>query len=276
MRGLVTISIVSFGYGHGQPPTADLTYDLRALLRNPFHDEKLKTLTGLDEAVYDHVMTTPGADRLAFNAVATARGLAEDTGTDVTMAWGCTGGRHRSVALARLAHELLRGVGDEVTVEHRDVDKALLPAGVHNRTEQVTRHTADVVTITRDGRMLLIERGWPPFEGMWALPGGHVDPGESARAAAARELAEETGVVVAESELLELGVWNAPGRDPRGSYSTTAYLVFVPADTVATAGDDAAAARWWPISSLPALAFDHAAIVGRALSARQAAQAVGA
>ncbi|WP_119580661.1 RapZ C-terminal domain-containing protein [Streptomyces europaeiscabiei] len=125
----MTIRIVSFGYGHAPAPTADLVFDLRALLRNPFHNPELKHRTGLDQEVYDHVWDTPGAERLAFNAVATARSLAEDTGTDVTMAWGCTGGRHRSVGLARLAHELLLGVGDEATIEHRDVDQDLLPAG---------------------------------------------------------------------------------------------------------------------------------------------------
>lgn len=129
----MTIRIVSFGYGHGPTPTADLVFDLRALLRNPFHRAELKHRTGLDQEVYDHVMATPGAERLAFNAVATARALAEDTGADVTIAWGCTGGRHRSVGLARASYELLRGVGDEATVEHRDVHQALLPAGVHNR-----------------------------------------------------------------------------------------------------------------------------------------------
>ncbi|WP_030753178.1 RNase adapter RapZ, partial [Streptomyces sp. NRRL S-31] len=127
------IRIISFGYGHGPAPTADLTFDLRALLRNPFHDPELKHRTGLDQEVYDHVRNTPGAERLAANVVTTARVLAEETGADVTIGWGCTGGRHRSVGLARLSYELLCEAGDEATVEHRDVDLALLPAGVHNR-----------------------------------------------------------------------------------------------------------------------------------------------
>ena len=132
------IRIISFGYGHNEPPAAELTYDLRALLRNPFHDEALKTLTGLDEAVYRHVMTTPGARRLACSAAVTAQALAEDTGEDVVMAWGCTGGRHRSVALARVAAELLTATGTRVAIEHRDVRKPLLPPGIHSRT----RHDA--------------------------------------------------------------------------------------------------------------------------------------
>ncbi|MEV7595497.1 RNase adapter RapZ [Streptomyces sp. NPDC089922] len=260
----MTIHIVSFGYGHDQAPTADLTLDLRALLRNPFHDAQLKHRTGLDPEVYDHVKDTPGAERLAFNTVTTALGLAEDTRADVTIAWGCTGGRHRSVGLARLSHELLLGAGHKVTIEHRDVDKDLLPAGVHNRTEpepETIRYTADVVAMTPGGDVLLIERGWAPHEGAWALPGGHVDRGETALQAAVRELEEETGVRVPASDLREIGVFDRPDRDPRGRYVTAAYLAIVPADTQITAGDDARTARWWPAANLPPLAFDHADIL---------------
>ncbi|WP_119580673.1 NUDIX domain-containing protein [Streptomyces europaeiscabiei] len=115
--------------------------------------------------------------------------------------------------------------------------------------------------MTPDGDVLLIERGWPPHEGAWALPGGHVDRGETGRAAAARELAEETGVHVLASDLREIGVFDRPDRDPRGRYITRAYLAVVPASTSIVAGDDARTARWWPVSSLPPLAFDHADIL---------------
>lgn len=132
---MATIRIVSFGYGHGTPPVAEFTYDLRAQLRNPFHDQELKNLTGLDQPVYDHVLNTAGAERWAFNAVALALGLIEDTApsAEVVIAWGCVGGRHRSVGLARRSHEILTAAGYDVVLEHRDVDKALLPAGVHSR-----------------------------------------------------------------------------------------------------------------------------------------------
>ncbi|MFG3316069.1 NUDIX domain-containing protein [Streptomyces albidoflavus] len=133
-------------------------------------------------------------------------------------------------------------------------------------TPETIRYTADIVAITTDGRVLLIERDWPPFEGAWALPGGHVDQGETSRTAAARELAEETGVHVNAADLHQLSVWDSPARDPRGRYVSVAYLATVPADTPATAGDDARAARWWPITDLPQrLAFDHAAILADAL-----------
>lgn len=130
------------------------------------------------------------------------------------------------------------------------------------------RYTADVVLLTENRHagvlpfdVLLIERGWAPYEGRWALPGGHVDAGETSRDAAARELAEETGVQVDPDALRQLGVYDAPGRDPRGRYVTVAYVAVV--DRIApTAGDDARAARWFPLNQLPELAFDHAAILG--------------
>lgn len=133
-----------------------------------------------------------------------------------------------------------------------------------NETPETIRYTADVVAVTDDGRVLLIERGWDPFEGHWALPGGHVDRGETSLQAAVRELAEETGVHVKPADLREIGTWNQPGRDPRGRYSTDAYLAVVPADTPIVAGDDARTARWWPLNALPTLAFDHDEIVSAA------------
>ncbi|MFH0246552.1 NUDIX domain-containing protein [Streptomyces sp. HK10] len=134
-----------------------------------------------------------------------------------------------------------------------------------SETFETIRYTADVVVTTNDGRVLLIERDWPPFEGAWALPGGHVDPGETSREAAARELAEETGVHAAPAELEQLGVWDAPGRDPRGRYVTAAYRLTVVSGTPAEAGDDARSVQWWPLNNLPErLAFDHADILAAA------------
>lgn len=127
------------------------------------------------------------------------------------------------------------------------------------------RYTADVVCVRGD-EVLLIERGWPPFEGMLALPGGHVDKGETAREAAVRELAEETGVFVPadSAEIVMLGVFDAPGRDPRGRYVSVAYLIRVPESTRAVAGDDARSVRWVFIEGTPTLAFDHNEIINAA------------
>ncbi|MFI5805668.1 NUDIX domain-containing protein [Streptomyces sp. NPDC051561] len=127
------------------------------------------------------------------------------------------------------------------------------------------RYTADVVVTSTDGRVLLVERGWDPFKGQWALPGGFVDPGETSRAAAARELAEEAGVYAAEYELHQVGVFDAPDRDPRGRYVTVAYHLEVHSGLPIEAGDDATKAQWWPLTDLPPLAFDHAEIIAHAL-----------
>ncbi|MDW8803658.1 NUDIX hydrolase [Streptomyces scabiei] len=133
-------------------------------------------------------------------------------------------------------------------------------------TFETIRYTADVVVTTTDGYVLLIERGWDPFKGQWALPGGHVDPGETSRAAAGRELAEEAGVYAAPEELDQIGTFDRPDRDPRGRYVTVAYHLTVIPRTIIEAGDDATNAQWWPLSDLPPLAFDHADIVSAAVA----------
>jgi 8-oxo-dGTP diphosphatase len=125
--------------------------------------------------------------------------------------------------------------------------------------------TVDVVIVTREPnpRALLIRRKKDPFVGKWALPGGFVDPGETLAAAAARELREETGVENVDLE--QLAAFGDPGRDPRGWTVSVAFLARVPAETPATAGDDAAEAGWHPLEKLPQpLAFDHDKILARA------------
>lgn len=131
-------------------------------------------------------------------------------------------------------------------------------------TFETIRYTADVVVTTTNDHVLLIERGWNPFKGQWALPGGHVDPGETSRAAAARELAEEAGVHAAPEELTQIGTFDKPDRDPRGRYVTVAYQLTVISGMPIQAGDDATNAQWWPLEALPPLAFDHADIIAAA------------
>ncbi|WP_086708913.1 NUDIX domain-containing protein [Streptomyces antimycoticus] len=127
--------------------------------------------------------------------------------------------------------------------------------------------TVDVVCIRGGSEVLLIERGCPPYKGRLALPGRYVDPDdENRRAAAVRELGEETGIRVTAEDLTRVGTFDAPGRDPRGRYITRAYLVTVPPGTTAQADTDAAAVQWVPVDAVLAdrpenLAFDHHAIV---------------
>ncbi|MFF1869034.1 NUDIX domain-containing protein [Kitasatospora herbaricolor] len=122
--------------------------------------------------------------------------------------------------------------------------------------------TVDVVALTlRQGSLhvLLVERAAPPYQGYWALPGGFLRAGQEGLAeAAARELAEETGLLgTADAEaalsrvhLEQLGSYGAPERDPRMHVVSVAYLAFAPDLPDPQAGTDAAAAAWHPVSSL--------------------------
>lgn len=108
--------------------------------------------------------------------------------------------------------------------------------------------------------VLLIQRGVPPFEGSWALPGGLVLPEEDLETAVRRELVEEAGITP--SWLEQLYTFGQPGRDPRERTVTVAWLGLVQPDRYPpSAATDAADARWWPVAKLPPLAFDHAHIL---------------
>jgi 8-oxo-dGTP diphosphatase len=143
-------------------------------------------------------------------------------------------------------------------------------------------------------RLLLIQRGQAPGAGRWALPGGFVEPDEHLDAAAARELAEETGLALGGegggggggggggagglAALRQVRAFGGPDRDPRGWTVTVAYAALVPpapAPPAVAGGDDAAAAQWWPVGDLPALAFDHAAIIAAACRSVAGVEGVG-
>ena len=128
--------------------------------------------------------------------------------------------------------------------------------------------TADVVAFAlHDAELsvLLVERGRPPYQGSWALPGGFVDVGEDLETAARRELAEETGMQVEHLPMWQLGAYGAPDRDPRGRVVSVAHVVVVPPGLHPVAADDAADARWRSVGGLTGLAFDHDVILGDAL-----------
>lgn len=128
--------------------------------------------------------------------------------------------------------------------------------------------TADCVVVRSGSEVLLVRRGGEPFKGCWALPGGFMEMDETIEHCAVRELEEETGLRFAERDLRLVGVYSAPGRDPRGRTVTAAYRVELVEREAENgrpvAGDDAAEVRWWPLAALPPLAFDHAEIIAAA------------
>jgi RNase adapter protein RapZ len=120
------VTVMSFGYKHGVPADADLVLDCR-FLPNPHWVEELRPLTGLDPRIQDYVgsFDTTGdfLDRLAGLLDLLLPAYVSEGKAVLTVAFGCTGGRHRSVAIAERVSDHLRGQGVEPTVRHRDVAK---------------------------------------------------------------------------------------------------------------------------------------------------------
>ena len=131
--------------------------------------------------------------------------------------------------------------------------------------------TVDAVVFALDEgdlKVLLVQRGLPPFEGKWALPGGFVHMEETLETAVRRELKEEAGL---DNVFLEqLYTFGEPGRDPRGRTVSVAYYGLVKlAEHRPAAATDAKDAAWFAAAEMPGLAFDHEKIVGVALKRLQ-------
>ena len=120
------VNVQSFGYKYGLPLEADLVWDVR-FLPNPFYEKNLRSQTGLDEPVrgflfrYDETKTflAKCQDMLAFLLP-----LYEAEGkSTLVLAVGCTGGQHRSVAMAHALSEIIRELGYQVAESHRDMTR---------------------------------------------------------------------------------------------------------------------------------------------------------
>ena len=124
--GEMQVSVVSFGYKHGVPVDVDLVFDVR-FLPNPHWIDELRPLTGTDAPVREYVLGQPetgeylGELERLFRLTLPA--YQREGKTYLSIAIGCTGGRHRSVAVAEALAGLLTSIGYEPTVRHRDRDR---------------------------------------------------------------------------------------------------------------------------------------------------------
>jgi RNase adapter protein RapZ len=120
------VTVMSFGFKYGLPMDADHVADVR-FLPNPFWVPELRPRTGLDAAVRDHVLGQDGADTFLKSYAATLvpllSGYPRENKRYLTVAVGCTGGKHRSVAMAEALAGLLRGPGVYASTVHRDLGR---------------------------------------------------------------------------------------------------------------------------------------------------------
>ena len=122
----LAVTVTAFGYKYGLPLDADLVLDVR-FLPNPYYVEELRQLSGLDAPVYDFVLGSEGAQRF-MELLEPLLGFllpryTEEGKYTLNIAVGCTGGRHRSVAVARAVTDLLIRGGADVALSCRDLEK---------------------------------------------------------------------------------------------------------------------------------------------------------
>ena len=119
------VNIISFGFKYGVPREADYVFDLR-FLPNPYFVSELRAKSGKDSDVADYVFATPKAREFRtklLELIFFILPLMENEGRyRLTIAFGCTGGRHRSVAVAEAVHTALHQAGYPVTLEHRHLE----------------------------------------------------------------------------------------------------------------------------------------------------------
>ena len=125
-EGAMTVSVTSFGFKHGLPREADLVFDVR-VLPNPYYVQELRPRTGLDDGVRDYVFSGGAAgeflEKLQDLVGFLLPKYVEEGKTALVVAVGCTGGHHRSVAIAHALAAYIRGRGYPVTESHRDLGR---------------------------------------------------------------------------------------------------------------------------------------------------------
>ena len=124
---LLEVSVFSFGFKHGMPVEADLMIDVR-FLPNPFYDPEMRVMTGLDKRVAAYVLDNPTAKKFLkswFELLDVIMpGYVAEGKSHLSIAVGCTGGQHRSVAIAKATAEHLLQAGYRATLSHRDLARA--------------------------------------------------------------------------------------------------------------------------------------------------------
>lgn len=129
--------------------------------------------------------------------------------------------------------------------------------------------TVDAVVICKESQqyfVLLIKRKNDPYKNKWALPGGFIEKDELVKNACQRELKEETGLDLDESDIEFLDYYDQIGRDPRSRTVTFAFIAEIDKRMEVKGSDDAVEAFWFDFQNLPALAFDHSEIIQDALN----------
>jgi UPF0042 nucleotide-binding protein len=120
------VVLYSFGFKHGQPENATSVWDVR-FLPNPYWQEKMRDLTGLDSAVADYVIESEYGREFLYRLAAMLKFLIEQNRKadkdGMCIAIGCTGGQHRSVAVVEKLVGLLKNEGAKLIYYHRDIDK---------------------------------------------------------------------------------------------------------------------------------------------------------
>ena len=122
----MAVSVMSFGFKHGIPLEADLVFDVR-FMPNPYYIKELRDKTGLDQEVYDYVFqfqqTKDFVKKIEDMLMFLLPLYSEEGKTVLVVAIGCTGGHHRSVAVARTLTEYIAGQGYSVAEDHRDITR---------------------------------------------------------------------------------------------------------------------------------------------------------